>query len=75
MAKVQAKRSPNRPGLRTLSGESLSGSEGVCGDFSVLGVEIAVESVHGSLKDDAAIGAAFKVTLDLRLNNRRQTPL
>jgi hypothetical protein len=40
----------------------------------VPGVEIAVESIHGSLKDEAAIGAALKVTLDLRLYNGRQAP-
>jgi hypothetical protein len=40
----------------------------------VHGVEIAVESIDGRLKDEAAVRAAFKVTLDLRLYNGRQAP-
>jgi hypothetical protein len=60
--------------IENFTWKELSSSEGVGVCFSVLGVEIAVESIHGSLKDEAAVRAAFKVTLDLGLYNRRQAP-
>jgi hypothetical protein len=60
--------------MESLTRRELGGSEGVRICFSVLGVEIAVERIHGSLEHQAAVGAAFKVTLDLRLYNRRQAP-
>lgn len=52
-----------------------SGPKGVSSHFGALGVEVAVEGIYRSLKDEAAVGAAFKVTLDLSLYDRRQAPL
>ena len=53
----------------------LGSSKRICGYFITIGVEVAVEGIHRSLQHQAAVRAAFKVTLDLGLDDRGQTPL
>lgn len=43
--------------------------------FSALCVEIAVKRIHGSLKHEAAVRAAFEMTFDLALDDRREASL
>lgn len=53
--------------------EDLGGVESVGAALGAIGVEIAVEGVHGSFENQATIGAGFQVAPDFRLDGRGQT--
>ena len=67
MKKRNAIRAVNR---RVYRGDRLGCTKRVSGHFIALRVEVAVEGVYRSLQHQAAVGAAFKVTLDLGLYDR-----
>lgn len=61
--------------LRTLREGRLCRSESVRSRFRALSTKIAVEGVYRSLEHQAAVAAAFEVTLDLGFNDRGEPPL
>ena len=65
------KRTPIRAAdRRVYRGSRLGCTKRLGGHFIALGVEVAVEGIHGRLEHQAAVGAAFKVTFDLGLDDR-----
>ena len=48
----------------------LGSAEGAGGGVGAIRVEVAVEGIHGSFQNQAAVGAGFKVAPDFGLNRR-----